>query len=165
MAASGTAHVTRFAAEVVTALCTLALASAVVIGALEYGTGWSDAGPEPGTFPYYVGVLVAAASLGNLVQAWRRRREGGVFLDARRARRVAAFGVPLLLYVAASVLLGFYVASALYVGAVMRFQGGYRWIAAIGMALSTSAFFFLVLEWWFKVPMLKGPLEAALGLH
>ena len=154
---------TRAAAEVVTALVTLALGGAVIVGALEYGVGWTDAGPEPGTFPFYVGVLVAVASAGNLVLA--RRRSGEPFLDAVQARRVAAFGVPLVLYVAASVVLGFYVASALYIGTVMRLQGHYRWPATLAVALGTAAFFFLVLEWWFKVPMLKGPLEAALGLH
>jgi hypothetical protein len=33
------------------------------------------------------------------------------------------------------------------------------------VGIGTSAFFYLVLEVWFKVPLLKGPLEAALGLH
>ena len=44
----------------------------------------------------------------------------------------------------------------------MRFQGGYRWLSSIAVAIGTSAFFFLLLELWFKVPLLKGPLEAAL---
>ncbi|HEX6138109.1 MAG TPA: tripartite tricarboxylate transporter TctB family protein [Casimicrobiaceae bacterium] len=159
------AHVTRFAAETLTALVTLALGSAVVIGAREYGTGWTEGGPEPGTFPFYVGVLVIGASAGNLLQAWRRRRSGAIFVDATRARRVAAFGLPLLAFVALSVALGFYVATAIYLCAVMRFQGGYRWLASIAVAIGTSAFFFIVLEAWFKVPLLKGPLEAALRLH
>lgn len=154
---------TRARAEVATAIVTFALGAAVIVGALEYGIGWGAAGPEPGTFPFYVGVLVAGASLGNIALAWQRR--GVPFLDTAQARRVAAFGVPLLLYVGASVVLGFYVASALYIGGVMRVQGRYRWPATVAVALGTSAFFFLLLEWWFKVPMLKGPLEAALGLR
>jgi hypothetical protein len=47
----------------------------------------------------------------------------------------------------------------------MRFQGGYRWLSSIAVAIGTSAFFFLLLELWFKVPLLKGPLEAALRIH
>ncbi|MDQ2917370.1 MAG: tripartite tricarboxylate transporter TctB family protein [Casimicrobiaceae bacterium] len=157
--------VTRFAAEMVTALVTFGLGSAVMIGAREYGTGWTESGPEPGAFPFYVGVLVMAASVGNLVWAWRKRRPGAVFLDAPQLRRIAAFGLPLLGFVALSVTLGFYVAIALYLGAVMRLQGKYRWVPCIAVAFGTSAFFFLVLEVWFKVPLLKGPLEAALRLH
>jgi hypothetical protein len=155
--------VTRAAAEAITALLTLALGAAVIVGALEHGIGWTNAGPQAGTLPFYVGVLVAGASLGNLALSRRRHRSG--FLDAAQARRVAAFGVPLLLYVVACVVLGFYVASALYIGSVMRVQGRYRWPATLAVALGTSVFFFLVLEWWFKVPMLKGPLGTALGLR
>jgi hypothetical protein len=158
------AHVSRFAAEVATALVTLALGSAVVIGAREYGTGWNEGGPEPGTFPFCVGLLVVTASAGNLLLAWRKRRAGGVFVDAAQARRVAAFGLPLLGFVALSAL-GFYVATILYLAGVMRIQGRYRWAASIAVAIGTSAFFFIVLEVWFKVPLLKGPLEAVLGLH
>jgi len=72
--------VTRFAAEVVTAAVTLALGAAIVAGSLEYGTGWNEGGPQPGAFPFYVGVLVAAASAGNLLLAFRRRQPRAVFV-------------------------------------------------------------------------------------
>jgi len=163
--ASPAPRLTRFAAEAVTALVTLALGSAVVIGAREYGTGWNEGGPEPGTFPFYVGLLVVAASAGNLLLAWRKRGAGGIFVDGAQARRIAAFGLPLLGFVALSVTLGFYVATILYLAGVMRIQGRYRVAACLAVAIGTSAFFFIVLEVWFKVPLLKGPLEALVGLH
>ena len=47
----------------------------------------------------------------------------------------------------------------------MRIQGRYRFAACLAVAIGTSAFFFIVLEVWFKVPLLKGPLEALVGLH
>ena len=156
---------TRFAAETATAFVTFALGIAIALGAREYGTGWTTAGPEPGAFPFYVGLLVIAGSAGNLFSAWRQRSAGVRFLDAVQARRIAAFGVPMLVFVVLAVTLGFYVATAIYLCAVMRFQGGYRWLTAIAVALGTSAFFFFLLELWFKVPLLKGPLEAALRLH
>jgi hypothetical protein len=159
------AHVSRFAAETATALVTLALGAAIVVGAREYGTGWTASGPQPGTFPFCVGIIVVAGSIGNLVAAWRKRRAGALFIDATQARRIAAFALPMLAFVALALTLGFYVATAIYLAAVMRFQGGYRWLTAIAVAVGTSAFFFLLLELWFKVPLLKGPLEAALRLH
>ena len=61
--------------------------------------------------------------------------------------------------------LGLYVATALYLGAVMYVQGGYRLVTSAAVAIATSAFFYVVLETWFRVPLLKGPLEAALGIH
>ena len=156
---------TRFAAETATALVTFALGIAVAFGAREYGTGWTAAGPEPGAFPLYVGLLVIAGSAGNLFFAWRTRRAGAPFLDVVQARRIAAFGVPMLGFVVLAVTLGFYVATAIYLCAVMRFQGGYRWLSAVAVALGTSLFFFVLLDLWFKVPLLKGPLEAFLRLH
>ena len=156
---------TRFAAEVVTALVTLALGAAVVLGAREYGTGWSAGGPEPGTFPFYVGLLVVAASAGNLLLAWRKRHAGVVFVDAAQAKRIAAFGLPLLGFVALSLTLGFYAATAIYLAGVMRVQGRYRWWTCIGVGIGTAAFFFVVLDVWFRVPLLKGPFEALLRLH
>jgi hypothetical protein len=157
--------VSRFAAETLTALVTLALGFAVVFGAREYGTGWTTAGPEPGTFPFCVGVVVVAASVGNLVVAWLRLRSGAHFIDAVQARRIATFALPMLAFVALAMTLGFYVATTIYLAAVMRFQGGYRWLPSLAVALLTSAFFFVLLEMWFKVPLLKGPLEAALHVH
>lgn len=165
MAAADAKQVTRFVAESATGLFTLALGLATAIGAAQYGVGWNEAGPEPGTFPFWVGALVAAASVGNLVQAARRRHVKATFLDAQQARRIAAFGIPLVLFVAASVLLGFYVATVAYLCAVMRFQGGYRWIASVAVSVGSAVFFFVMLEIWFKVPLLKGPLESALGIH
>ena len=70
--------------------------------------------PEPGTFPFYVGLLVIAGSAGNLLFAWRKRQPDAVFIDAAQARRIAAFGLPMLAFVALAVTLGFYVATALY---------------------------------------------------
>ena len=70
-----------------------------------------------------------------------------------------------ILFVAASVWLGFYVATVLYLAGVMRVQGRYRWWMALAVAVGSAAFFYVVLEAWFKVPLLKGPLEAALGIH
>lgn len=158
-------HVTRLAAEVFAALLTLALSVAIALGARGDGIGWTANGPDAGTFPFYVGLIVGAASLGNLVVAFRRNDRAAVFLDALKARRIAAFGVPMLLFVGASVALGFYVATVLYLAGVMRVQGRYRWITSIAVAVGCAAFFFLVLEVWFKVPLRKGPIEAALGIH
>ena len=158
-------EMSRVTAEYIAALATLALGLTIVFGARQYGTGWSESGPEAGAFPFYCGLLVVVASAGNLIAAWRKRHVALEFLNAVQLRRIAAFGVPLLLFVLAAVFLGFYVATTLYLGAVMRLQGGYRWLTTLAVAIGTSIFFFVLLEIWFKVPLIKGPLEAAFGLH
>lgn len=42
----------RLAMEIVAACFTLLVGVIVSVAAREYGTGWGDAGPEPGYFPF-----------------------------------------------------------------------------------------------------------------
>jgi hypothetical protein len=158
------ARLSRRSAEIATALATGGLGATVVLGAIEFGVRWGDAGPEPGMFPFYVGLLIVGGSIGNLIQALRQHRPAAVFIDGLQARRVASFFGPMLLFVLASVWLGLYVATALYLILVMTLQGGYRLPMALTVGAGMSAFFYLVLEVWFKVPLLKGPIERWLGL-
>ena len=155
----------RLKAEIAVAGFTALAGVATIAGALDFGIGWGQGGPQPGAFPFYVGLIIVAASFGNLVQAFRKCDRRAVFIDGEQARRVALFFGPMILFVLGAVWLGLYVATALYLGIVMRVQGGYRLVTAIAAAVATSVFFYVVLEMWFRVPLLKGPLEAALGIY
>jgi hypothetical protein len=46
----------------------------------------------------------------------------------------------------------------------MIWQGRYHPLIAAVVSIGVAVFFYAVLELGFKVPLLKGPLEAALGL-
>ncbi|MGK9230953.1 tripartite tricarboxylate transporter TctB family protein [Inquilinus limosus] len=155
--------ISRFAMECAASAATGAVGAAVTVGGLQSGIGWNEAGPEPGTFPFAVGLIIVAGSLGTLVQALLSR-DGAVFLDGVRLRRVAAFFGPMAAFVALSIPLGLYVASALYLAGVMRLQGGYRLRSAVPVGLGVATLLWLVFETWFQVPLLKGPVEAWLGL-
>ena len=158
-------RVSRRTAEIATGLVTGGLGVAVAMGAREHGVRWGDAGPEAGMFPFYVGLLIVAGSLGNIVLAIVPRRAPELFLDGLQAGRIASFFLPIALFVLGSLWLGLYVATALYLAVVMRIQGGYRLIVSVAAGIGMAVFFFVVLEIWFKVALLKGPLEAALGIH
>lgn len=156
----------RFTMEVATSLLTMAVGATVTFGSLEFGTGWGDAGPQPGYFPFYVGLIVILASLGVLIQAFVvHRRNGEPFLTGEQGARILSFFGPMLAFVVLSVLLGLYVALTLYLVGVMTLQGGYRSIKACAIGVGSALTFFLVFEVWFQVPLLKGPLEAWLGIH
>ncbi len=136
-----------------------------MIGAREFGVGWSQSGPQPGTFPFYIGLLITAASLGTLIQTIvQRRRFDEAFLSGEQLRSVALFTLPIIAFVVVSLWLGLYVAMALYIFASMTFQGGYRPLISAMVAIGIAVFLYGVLELAFKVPLLKGPLEDALGL-
>ncbi|WP_245974171.1 tripartite tricarboxylate transporter TctB family protein [Bosea caraganae] len=161
--------ITRFWAESATAVATMAFGLIIVYGALEFGIGWDSSGPQPGAFPFYTGLLVALASLGTLALTIGRRIAGNAglqesFLDAERFKRVASFFLPLLAFVVLSVTLGMYVATILYLVFAMRFQGGYGWLPSLATAFGAAAFFYLALEKFFQIGLLKGPLEPLLGL-
>jgi len=158
--------ISRFAFEVVTALALAGVGLGVVFGAIEYDIGWGEAGPQPGYFPFRVGLIMTAASLGVLAQAIAgRRRSGEAFLTRVQLARVAAFFLPVLAFVVGAVFLGIYVTTAVYLFAVMLWQGGYRWPLSAAVSLGVTVFFFVLFEWWFKVPLLKGPLEALVGIY
>jgi hypothetical protein len=158
---------TRFAMEVATALCTGLLGGLICHGSFEFGTGWGDAGPEPGYFPFYVGSIIVAASAVNLMMACiRHRRESAEkFLSLEEGRRVLSFFGPMLLFVLVSSFLGLYAGMFLYLSGVMIHQVGYRLPKAAAIGLITVIINYFLFEVWFQVPLLKGPLEAFLGLY
>jgi hypothetical protein len=68
-------------------------------------------------------------------------------------------------FVAVTLVLGLYVGAALYLFYVAWRQGKYNplWAAALG--ISFAVFLFVVFDVLFKVPLLKGPLEAFLKIY
>jgi hypothetical protein len=158
--------ISRFQAEIATALMTAGLGLTAVAGALEFGVGWGNAGPEAGAFPFYIGLLIIAASIGTLFQATTGRQGlQSVFLNREQAKRLGSFFIPILFFVPTALMLGLYVATALYLTFVMWMQGGYRLIVSAASGLAAAVIFYVVLEIAFQVPLLKGPLEAALGIY
>ena len=75
--------------------------------------------------------------------------------------------VPTLVYVALIdnpwYGLGIYVPSAVFIAFFMRFLGKYGWATIAAVSVGVMVSFFLMFEIWFKVPLPKGPLEAAFG--
>ncbi len=157
--------VTRRAFEIITALAAFGFGVLVVIGALEHNRGWGDRGPEPGYFPFWIGLLVSAGAIGVFIQLLTKPNDDDVFLTRGQFRRLAAFTLPMIGFVLLSIYLGVYVATMAYLLFVMIAQGGYRVIAALAVSVGTAATFFTLFEIWLRVPLLKGPLEALAGIH
>jgi hypothetical protein len=160
------ALVSRTTMEVATALATTAIGAAVMWGSIEHDIGWGDSGPAAGYFPFRIGALIVLASLANLLLAlWHRRTEISVFVTREEFGRVLAFGLPIVAFVLVSVYLGLYVATVLYIFGAMVFQGSYRPVVALAVAIGIAVAMRLVFPVWFQVPLLIGPLEAWLGLY
>ena len=86
--------------EILVALLFLVVAAIVIYGSLQIGAGWRDDGPAPGFFPFYVAVIMACASLINLVAALQIPPEDNDSFVGRNALgRVLAVLLPSTIYV------------------------------------------------------------------
>ncbi|MDN3567272.1 tripartite tricarboxylate transporter TctB family protein [Paeniroseomonas aquatica] len=151
------------AVEIGTALAFTAAGGAALWDSLRLGIGWGTDGPQSGTFPFWIGLALVAASTGTLVQAARTRGELGIFASWPQLRLVASVLVPNILYVAAIPFAGIYVASAVMVAWFMRRLGGFGWARSVLAGIATAVATFVIFEIWFLVALPKGPLETALG--
>lgn len=152
------------AVEIVASLLLLALA--VILGLDNYrtGIGWDSTGPEPGYFPFYLSVVLAAASLyGIAVTLLAETKLDDTFVTRAQLRRVMAVFVPTLLFVVCVQYLGIYVASFLLTAGFMRMVGKIAWWKSLLTAIVFTALMFVVFDVAFDVIMPKGPLERALG--
>ena len=150
--------------ELAVAAITFSLGVLVIVDSVRLGTCWGDEGPKAGYFPFYIGLIICIASMVNAVLA-ARDRAAGSFVSRAQLRDVLRVLLPMFVFVGAIGLLGIYVAGAFYIAFFMRWIGSYSWAKSAAVAMATSAGFFALFDLWFKVPLIKGPLEALLGLN
>jgi putative tricarboxylic transport membrane protein len=152
------------AAEVVVSLLLMGLALLLGYDNWRTGIGWDSTGPQAGYFPFYLSLILAAASLYGLVATVLARREAAeTFVTRAQLRRVMAVFVPTLLFCLATQLLGMYVASFLLIALFMRMVGKIALWKSLLTAFVFSAAMFVTFDIAFDVIMPKGPLEAAFG--
>ena len=152
-------------AELVVAGFFFALGAIVMYDSVRLGARWAADGPQPGYFPFYVGLIICISSAVNFVSgAMRKGKRNGSFVDTHALKRVLVVLVPTAIFAAMVGWLGIYVPSILYIAFFMRWLGKYAWWKAVLVSVGTSVFFYAVFEIWFQVPLPKGPVESLLGL-
>ena len=151
--------------ELVVGLIIMGLAGLVITDSMRVGIGWGDEGPQAGYFPFYIGLILFAAS-GTVVVTTLLKWGKSQPVFATREELVPVFQmlVPMVIYVVAMVYLGIYLPSALLIGFFMRRHGDFAWPLTLGVSIGVPLAFFLVFEKWFLVPLPKGPIENMLGL-
>jgi len=169
----GAPYVMRRTVEIWTAAA-IALVGAVVISeSLTHDIGWNETGPGSGYFPFRVGLLLIAAAVVRLLQVRLKADTTSVmkadttsaFVTRAELSRSLSVLWPTMALVVAMIPLGCYVPSAAYLTWMMRRHGGYSWLLSAAYGAGVAVAFFLVFDLWFRVPLAKGPLEAALGLY
>jgi len=152
-------------AEVAVAALFLLAGLIVIYDSVRLGYGWQEVhGPQPGYFPFYIGLFICLASLVNIARALLMKpQQNTAFVHVGQLKLVLAVLIPTILYVAAVTWIGIYVASFLFIGFFMRWLGKYAWWKVAAVSAGAVLAFFLIFERWFLVPLPKGPLERLLG--
>jgi hypothetical protein len=151
-------------AEAIVAVLLVAGGALVIYDSLRLGARWGSDGPQAGYFPFYIGLLLCISGAVNLFRALRDPYVR-TFLTGEQGRQVLLVLIPLAVYVGLIQWLGIYVASTIYIAVFMMWLGKYKWLKTAVVSIGVSAAFFLMFEIWFKVPLIKGPLETALGFN
>jgi putative tricarboxylic transport membrane protein len=150
--------------DIIVAMILAGAGALVIIDSLRLGMGWAADGPQSGYFPFYIGLLLVVASLGTICVALFGRKQGrGAFVERAQFRDVLKVLLPAAVFVALIGVIGIYVASALFIGAFMRWLGRFRWRTIVIVGVAVPFALFLLFEIWFLVPLPKGPLEDLLG--
>ena len=151
-------------AELAVAGLLVLLAVLVITDSLRVGIGWADDGPRSGYFPFYIGLLLLAASGTVFVSTLLKWKTlSAVFAEREQLVTVFAMLIPMVVYVGGIALLGIYAASFVLIGYFMRRYGKFGWPLMAAVSVGVPLAFFLVFERWFLVPLPKGPIERLLG--
>jgi len=151
--------------DIVVALIFLAFGAIVAFDSWRLGAKWGDDGPQSGYFPFYIGLIICLSSIVNLLNGFAIRGERDkVFVKVGQLKLVLAVLLPTMVYVGCISWLGIYLASVFFVAFFMRWLGKYTWWKVVLLSVGNSLFFFVIFEFWFMIPLPKGPLESALGL-
>ena len=154
------------AVEIGVAAVILSFGILVAVDSLRTGARWGEDGPMPGYFPFYIGLLICISSAMVLLRGIRNRALAeDSFVSRGELGKILVVLVPSIVYAAVIAYLGFYVSSILFIAYFMRRLGKYSWLTIGAVSLGVMISFFLMFEVWFKVPLPKGPLEAAFGFQ
>jgi putative tricarboxylic transport membrane protein len=158
--------------DIVVAIIFFALGALVMWDSKRLGAAWGSDGPEAGYFPFYIGAILCIAAMVNAVRAALGKDiNTKSFVSVAALKMVFSVLLPTILYVlfiggiGPIPGLGMYVPSVLFIAAFMMWLGKYKWLMSLAVSVGVVVVFFLMFEIWFKVPLPKGPLEAALGLN
>jgi putative tricarboxylic transport membrane protein len=144
----------------------LLLALAILLGFDNWRTGiaWASDGPQAGYFPFYLAVILAAASVYGLVTSLVTGAGATTtFVTRDQLRRVMQVFIPTLLFCLLVQWLGLYVASFLLIAGFMRMIGRISLWKSLLTAFLFAVAMFLTFDIAFDVIMPKGPLEAVFG--
>jgi hypothetical protein len=114
-----------------------------------------DFGPGPGFLPLWLGIGIAACSLGVLYNALKKRERTGLFFQPR-----TKIGLKMLAIIVGGFLvlpvLGFSVGLAVLAAVAMRLLGKHGWLACGITVVATAIGIHYVFAEWLSIPLPTG---------
>lgn len=153
--------------EVITGLAFLAVGGLVVWDSVRLGHTWAPSGPQPGYFPFYIGLFLIASGAFNAIRVLLPATKAygdEAFVTRSRLKSVLMVFLPTLAYVVLMQYVGLYVAAALFIIGFMMINGKYSLLKSLPYGLVVPVLLFFMFEKWFLISLPKGPVEAFLGL-
>lgn len=159
--------ITRFRAELGAVGVTAAVAIAMAWNSMEFGIAWTDAGPDSGFFPFYISLILLFSSVCIFVQTcWKKiALEKEILIEKENVRPVLVFFLSLVAFAGVCYSLGMYVGTVLYLVAAARWQGELSWPKAVALAIGVTGVLYVCFEYFFMLPLPKGPILNYLGIY
>ena len=146
-------------ADMVVALVLMATGLLVLGDAVRLGFGWGMSGPEPGFFPFYMGLGIVICTLFIVLGAFRKYKKEGSgkpLIMKGGLTQILWVLLPALGMILLTELLGLHLATVLYLAFYMGVVGKENWGKAILLSLLVPMVIYVVFDKIFLIPLPEG---------
>jgi hypothetical protein len=148
-------------ADTIVALVIMAIGIIVLVDTAILGSGWGMSGPEPGFFPFYMGLGVVICSVFVFLRAFKAYKKEA---PGKGKRLIAKGGLAPILWVLIpsmgmvllTELIGLHLATVIFLMFYMRTVGKIPWVNVILIGLMLPLAVFIVFDKLFLIPMPEG---------
>ncbi len=144
--------------ELVVAAFFTTIGSIVIFDSFRTGFRWGADGPEPGYFPFYIGLILVSGSLWIALQTimnWRKEGGREAFASHEEIGLVLKMLLPTIAYVLVLSFAGLYAASIMFVMGFMLWQGKYSVLKSALVSVLVVFAIMIFFEIIFQVPLPK----------
>jgi len=148
-------------ADITVALLLMLVGFIVLADSIMLGFGWGMSGPEPGFFPFYMGLGVVICCFFVFLRGFKAYKKQAAGTGKRLIAKgglspilwvlLPSFGMVLL-----TELIGLHLATVVFLVFYMRMVGKIPWITVVLVGLMVPLAVFIVFDKLFLIPMPEG---------
>jgi putative tricarboxylic transport membrane protein len=146
-------------ANIIVALILMLVGLIVLADAIRLGFGWGIGGPEPGFFPFLMGLGVVICTfflvLKN-VRIYKKDGPGKRLILSGGLTQILWVLIPAAGMVLLTELIGLHLATVLYLAFSMGVVGKMRWPTVLIVSILVPLAFFIVFDKFFLIPLPEG---------